>query len=540
MNDCTLKLVSVETSIDYAVICASGKGTRLLPITKSIPKLLVNVDNSNVLTKIVNYWKKYSSKFVVIIDSAYNDMVDFYLKMLNICYEIVNVNCTNGEENSYTLSNALKDEKFNNRKILITWCDIFPDSTIPEDIFGNENVIFTYKNFGRYEALNNSIVKKVDGNVIGIYYFSNFEQLKYFEPKMDICDCYEMNFKKFNTYEIDELTDIGDYIKLQEHIRKNANEYKTRYFNKIFDLSDNQIAKQSTCDYGNKIITYEMAFYKHHNLDNVPKIIEFGENYYIMKKILNSKNAIDFFHSLQADEQSNFITKLLHQLSKIHNADFIYISKDELINDIQIEFNEKVCNRVNNVLPLLKCFNNVKSVNDRVIVHSHEFIINHLYKKIRNHFINEAFEDHLSEKENSEKRKYQTIHGDCHLSNILVDANHDAWFIDPRGYFGETKLYGLVEYDISKIVYSLSGFDEINRNDNYFFTIDERDNMCVNISNNVDSHLHLFEEHSKDILICMTILHWFGLTDYSKNNIHKCVSSYYYAIYLYHFYFMNQ
>lgn len=533
----------VGNPIDYIVICASGKGTRLLPITKFIPKLLVNVDNSNVLTKIVNYWKKYSGKFVIIIDSAYNDMVDYYLKLLNICYEIINVNCTNGEENSYTLSNALKEEKFNNKRILVTWCDIFPESTIPEDIFGNENVIFTYKNFGRYEALNNSIVKKVSGNVIGIYYFSKFEQLKYFEPKMDICDCYKMNFENFTTYEIDELVDIGDYNKLQEHILKNATGYKTRYFNRIFDISDNQMVKQSTCEYGNKIIAHEMQFYKHHKLDNVPEIVEFGENHYIMKKIMCSKNAIDFFHTLQVNEQTDFIDKILRELSKIHNADFICISQDKLMNDVQIEFNKKVFDRVNNTLPLLQCFDNVKSINDVVMVHSHEFIINVLYEKIKNYFINKMTlpdkNESVSDISSVKKCKYESIHGDSHLSNILIDANDNVWFIDPRGYFGETKIYGPAEYDISKIMYSLSGFDEINQNDTYFFVIDEKDNMCVNISNHIDNHLHLFEKYDKDVLICMTILHWFGLTDYSKNNVHKCVFSYYYAIYLYHFYFVE-
>lgn len=121
------------------------------------------------------------------------------------------------------------------------------------------------------------------------------------------------------------------------------------------------------------------------------------------------------------------------------------------------------------------------------------------------------------------------------MSNILIDENNKIWFIDPRGYFGNTKLFGIKEYDIGKIVYSLSGFDEINNNDNHFFIINEQ-NINTNINNNIDNYLHLFDKYDKNMLINMTILHWFGLTDYSKNNIHKCISSYYYGIYLYHFY----
>ena len=63
-----------------------------------------------------------------------------------------------------------------------------------------------------------------------------------------------------------------------------------------------------------------------------------------------------------------------------------------------------------------------------------------------------------------------------------------------------------------------------------------KNNIDTNINNNIDNYLHLFD-YDKDMLINMTILHWFGLTDYSKNNIHKCISSYYYGIYLYHLYY---
>jgi hypothetical protein len=147
-----------------------------------------------MITKIIDYWKSYTNKFVIIIDSKYNKIVDFYLKLSKIDYEIINVDCNNGEENSYTLSIALQDEKYLNRKILITWCDIFPETILSNDMFRDQNIIFTYKNFGRYEAHNNHITKKPYGNIIGIYYFASYKHIINFEPKMDICDCYKSNF----------------------------------------------------------------------------------------------------------------------------------------------------------------------------------------------------------------------------------------------------------------------------------------------------------------------------------------------------------
>ena len=145
--------------------------------------------------------------------------------------------------------------------------------------------------------------------------------------------------------------------------------------------------------------------------------------------------------------------------------------------------------------------------------------------------------NNISEKILSNETEYNIIHGDSHMSNILIDNNNKIWLIDPRGYFGNTKLFGVKEYDISKIIYSLSGFDQINNNNNYFFIINDKNNIDININNNIDNYLHLFDMYDKNMLINMTILHWFGLADYIKNDIHKCISSYYYGIYLYHLYY---
>ena len=65
---------------------------------------------------------------------------------------------------------------------------------------------------------------------------------------------------------------------------------------------------------------------------------------------------------------------------------------------------------------------------------------------------------------------------------------------------GETNIFGVNYYDIGKILYSLSGFDELNNRNNHFFVI-ENDNIIVNINNNMDNYLFLFEKYNIPILI---------------------------------------
>jgi hypothetical protein len=59
----------------------------------------------------------------------------------------------------------------------------------------------------------------------------------------------------------------------------------------------------------------------------------------------------------------------------------------------------------------------------------------------------------------------------------------------------------------------------------------------LNIENNIDKFLNTMTDGNKkiipkDILIGIVIINWLGLTQYCQNNLLKCVSSYYYGIYL--------
>jgi hypothetical protein len=50
------------------------------------------------------------------------------------------------------------------------------------------------------------------------------------------------------------------------------------------------------------------------------------------------------------------------------------------------------------------------------------------------------------------------IHGDCCFSNILYgDDKNIIRFIDPRGSFGNTGIYGDIRYDIAKLYHSVDG-----------------------------------------------------------------------------------
>jgi hypothetical protein len=124
--------------------------------------------------------------------------------------------------------------------------------------------------------------------------------------------------------------------------------------------------------------------------------------------------------------------------------------------------------------------------------------------------------------------------GDCNFSNILINPHDisDIVFIDPRGYYGETKIHGVIEYDISKILYAISGYDKFNAK---YFNIESIDLENNILKFNIESIIferNIINKYFNKVHKAFMVIHWLSLAEYNKNNIWKCIASYYYGLYL--------
>jgi len=501
--------------LDYVCIFASGSGTRLQPLTKYIPKVLVNMSNNNLLVNIINYWKRYTNNFIIIINTKYYEMVDEYLKLHDINY-IIRIVDIDKQENSFTIRHAL-DSSFYNKKLLFTWCDIYPDEIIPNNIFNDKNIIFTYGNECRYIVNNNSIEKNKNGNVIGIFYFSNYQGLKECNDYYDLCDVYCDNYNSFESYNLNKLIDIGDMGKLDNYLLNCNTKYITRFFNDIIDYNE-YLLKKSNCIQGDDIIKNEINWYKNINKSYLPKIINYDKNSFIIEKI-NGISLYKKFWNYEYSDQEKVLIKVLDRLKDLHSTKKEF-KNDIILKDTMKEIYSKIIERLNKVKNIIDSFGTINNVNGVQINNNFIEVIDNIFKNINKYLYDRDY--------------YSTIHGDCQFSNIIVDMTESIFFIDPRGYYGDTILYGLEEYDYGKVSYALSGYDTFNNNNKYFINMIVNDSITINITDN----LYKFEDIIKnytDINITkqLVVINWLGLAQYNQNNILKCISSYYYGLYLY-------
>lgn len=491
--------------IDYVTIIASGQGTRLFPLTKYIPKILVNFKNKPFINHLIEYWQQYTKNIIIVCNKEYESIVKFYCESYkNITLIYFNELTGTADTINKTITN-----EFYNKNILFTWCDILPDQEFNINNLYKTTII-TFGNECRYIATNNKIEKNKEGNIIGIYYIKNYNGIKKYTIGDDICDVFLKNFGDFDTYELNNLIDIGDMPKLNKYL---GNNFQTRFFNKI-TFNGDHIIKEAVNEQGQEIIKKEINWYK--NIDNkfnfIPSFNEINDYQFKLKKLDASPLYIQF-DKLSLEKKNSCLSKIYNNLEQLH-SNKISISEESIINDITFESYTKIINRLDMIKPIINYFD-VKYINGIKIDD-----INSILNKMKSILLKDI------------PTNYSLIHGDCQFSNILY-SDDNVYFIDPRGYFGKTLLYGDSDYDYAKVLYALTGYDQFNNDD--LFSIElENQNIIFDIKNYLNQELKVkINERVKAWLVII----WFGLAQYNSNNILKCIASYYNGFYWYNHFF---
>lgn len=516
------------------LIVASGKSSRLINYTKDyIPKYLLNIDNYPAIVTIINYWKKYARRFFLIINERFSTLTEFVIQnfLSDIKDNIYIFNYNNQDGTAFTIDYIFKNnlKKFNIKNLLISWCDIVPKDELNLDLsenISNNLYIFTYGNNCRYLLKNNKISKNNDGNIIGLYYINNvnYNIFNSIEKNIDIVE-YFNKFKNINEYKLENLLDFGDEIKYESIIKLQNNETKItcRSFNEII-IKNNILFKRALNKKGIEVIKYEMNFYKFlksNNNDEIknlfPKINTFYETAFSMIYLSDYINLYKYlYHNQEINE--HIIKNVISKLELLHKTDKINITKNQFLFDIKSEMYDKIINRIKNIENILNYFPKFIKVNN-VYIDSFDNIINNIQKYLFNYY------------ETLNTFEYNVIHGDTNFSNILINPHdEDIKFIDPRGYFSKNKIYGLIDYDYAKILYGISGYDNFN---NHHFKIDFIDEKEIKFNiKQINISDKFINDNFNKIHKILVVIIWLGLAEYNKNNIWKCIASYYHGLYL--------
>jgi hypothetical protein len=295
----------------------------------------------------------------------------------------------------------------------------------------------------------------------------------------------------------------------------NENNYGFK-FNDITIIND-IFNKKSKNELGKIKINNEIDFYLYINKNNIsfpmPELLNVQDGEITIQYISNAITLTNTLNSLNMYEFINQIKSYLYNIHCIQKE----VSFDIIETDLTIELQRKVIGRFNEFdWETNFKYKTITSVNN-IKIKNIEYYSNIIKTRIILHL------------KNNNRDYYNIIHGDTHLGNIILDKDGNLYFIDPRGYFGETKLFGLYEYDYAKLLFGLSGYSVF-------------DNMVIDELTIVDNNLEidfikqyesifekeLFDETTR--LLCLSI--WLA-NNSCFTNINKKIMSlmiaYYYC-----------
>lgn len=507
----------------HLVIVAGGLGSRLAPLTDNIPKFLVNIGKETGFVEQIRYWKQYSpDSITVIVHSAYADLVKAYhdLYFKNSTLYVKTVDVANGSAHAIfsTCDHLL------NQPVLFTWCDVLPAKSFDiEKLNGAGAVVFTnYDHPNRYD-----LVKMKDGSikpelradgrggVFGMYYVSTYRPREFKDGQdfVEIVDQYGGG--SVRELEIPKIIDFGDKPKL-EQTRATAD--GARSFNSV-EMHGDLVLKSALNDQGKTLIGREIAWYS--KLDEVgckarrPHVWT-GPDSFVMSRV-KGKPIWQVWPTLDGEARALVMTRLFEQLDHLH------MHKDPVGNniiqrDVKIEAYDKLLARYDEIKDVIAAFGPITVVNGMPLkISDPRETISRLYEELSLCY--------------SSAQEHSLIHGDLQMSNSMIDPDTlEVTLIDPRGYFGKSELYGVADYDLAKLRYSLSGYDLFNYSHTFSISKPQPDHICFEIPKpdvtgcgNVNMRFKYV--HELWLAVC-----WIGLAQYIKNDPVKSVAAHYHGL----------
>lgn len=494
--------------MDYIIVQAGGKGTRLKRLTQNKPKALVPVEN---LPMLFHLFKKYPDKrFVIIADYKKDVLREYLAAFANVKYQVVEAE---GTGTCSGVSNALQLIP-EGKSFMLVWSDlILPvDMKLPEEYDNDteqDDYIGISKTFEcRWSYNEGKFIEKksYEYGVAGFFLFKDKSKVKNVPKSGELVRWMsEQNivFKELSLAGTREFGLIEEYEKLQKD--------KCRPFNRI-TIEGDVLTKEAVDEQGIKLAQRECVWYEiamKRNITGIPRIYS---THPLKMEYIDGYNIYDCNFSYA--DKKKILALLINTLKELHETDSIpadsFSMKEAYYNKTMSRLAE-----IENLVPFAR-----------------EKTIRINGKDCRNVFYHRReLEDKLSRLISD---KFYFIHGDCTFSNLMIRKSGEPVLIDPRGYFGYTEIHGDVRYDWAKLYYSIVGnYDKFNLKE-FNLDIGEKE-VALNITSNgwedMEEEFFKMTGADKEEIKLLHAIIWLSLTTYAWQDYDSICGAFYNGLY---------
>lgn len=419
--------------INYIIVQAGGKGSRMETLTRNKPKALVPINN---LPMIFHLFRKFPDKrFIIIGDYKYEVFEKYLYEFAEINYKMIRG--TGHRGTCAGIADAVEKVPEGERFMLI-WCDlVLPnDYEVPES---HNNIIGISKGFScRWSYKNNcfSEQRSSEYGVAGLFIFQDKSYISDVPTDGEFVRWLQSMGYIFEEQPLYKTHEYG-LRSVWEELPK----LKTRPFNRMKEC-EGKLYKIPVDQQGENLAIREQVWYrklKGVHFRNIPEIYSY--NPLCMEKI-DGKNIYEYTDLCTSDKK-NILKQIIDCLKSVHEIESAPLDE----KSYRTAYLTKTYDRLKKVRFLVPFANDESvTVNGRVC---------------RNIFYHQDEVDNLVRKYCP--TKFKLIHGDCTFSNMMLKQDSIPMLIDPRGYFGNTEIFGDVAYDWVKVYYSiLSNYDQFN------------------------------------------------------------------------------
>lgn len=497
----------------HVIIQAGGKGTRLEGLTRNRPKCLVPVNNRPMI-----FWafRAFKEERIKVICDYKSDALVRYLKAFGSEYDVEVVKAE-GTGTISGIAQAIADIP-DNEPILVLWCDLLLNENFElpkclQTLPLSENFVGISGSFPcRWSFRDGAFVHEASesAGVAGFFVFKNKAELAGIPASGALVPWLMESGIPFTPFYLENITEVGT-VKAFERLAKPA---ICRPFNDV-QMTEETVTKRGIDAQGKKIAIDEIAWYKHVaslGFTAMPKIYSYEP--LVMERI-KGRNICEY-DVLPISEKRRVVDSIVDGVNELHHL-------EPAVPAVESDLNKNY---------ITKTFDRLAKVEDLVPFARDEYI------RINGRYYKNIFYDRDALQTILKKRypqEFRLIHGDCTFSNMLYDRlQGKVFFIDPRGYFGKTKLYGDVDYDWAKVYYSLVGnYDQFNRK-KFALAIDDRGvELTVKPNNWADMEDYFFERLegvSKTKIRALHAVIWLSLTTYAWEDYDSICGAFYNGI----------
>ena len=281
-------------------------------------------------------------------------------------------------------------------------------------------------------------------------------------------------------------------------------------------VNDGLLSKTAKNPYGSVKLQKEVAFYRFLERNNLvlsfPRILQANDSSLVMPYYHAHLPFHKIFWNVDTEKQQAFLRRIQRELELLHGSYTTSVSRETLCADLYEEGVAKVLRRYDEVKDILDGYD-IERVNGVQLVRF-DLLLDYIHEKI-------------IDAGKTLPMEYSLIHGDCQFSNILYSELDDSFlFVDPRGYFGNSDLVGLPQYDFAKLMFALTGYDVFDSLELETLEVTQKNLILPSIPICFDA----IRPGSVETILMVSI--WLGNAHCFKSNPAKAALSHFYARYI--------